>query len=224
VALLSGRARADVRRRLEGVSVKAVVGEHGADDGTRPRARVPDLRSWHRQLARALQGCRGVVLEVKPSSLAVHYRGASDRSRVRHALRTGTALLRGARLVAGKEVLNVLPEAAPDKGTVFARLRAGFGCTHAIYVGDDRTDEDVFACGGPRLLGVRVGRRSDSKASYYLARQVEIDAFLRVLIGLRAGAQSGVASAVTTRAAAPVAPARRRSTRGSGAKIDGQND
>ncbi len=62
------------------------------------------------------------------------------------------------------------------------RVPPGFGCDTALYVGDDDTDEDVFALDQPgRLLTIRVGRKLDSLAGYFLRNQAEIDVLLRVL-------------------------------------------
>ena len=56
----------------------------------------------------------------------------------------------------------------------------------ALYVGDDVTDEDIFALVEPgRLLTVRVGLSSSSAAGFYLRRQEEIDILLARLIDLR---------------------------------------
>jgi trehalose-6-phosphatase len=53
-------------------------------------------------------------------------------------------------------------------------------------VGDDETDEDVFALDQPgRLLTIRVGRKPGSRADYYLESQAGIDPFLRLLARLR---------------------------------------
>jgi trehalose-6-phosphatase len=48
------------------------------------------------------------------------------------------------------------------------------------FVGDDRTDEEVFAALGPTDLGVRVGP-GDTAASHRLADPQAVLAFLRSL-------------------------------------------
>jgi trehalose 6-phosphate phosphatase len=90
--------------------------------------------------------------------------------------------MKGVRLVGGKLVVNLLPAGAPHKGLALEAARERFGCDTALYVGDDETDEDVFALDQPgRLLAIRVGRRRGSAAGYYLRNQREIDRVLRVL-------------------------------------------
>jgi trehalose 6-phosphate phosphatase len=66
------------------------------------------------------------------------------------------------------------------------RERDRLGCDTALFVGDDDTDEDVFALDRPgRLLGIRVGRTPASQAPYCLRDQREIDDLLDRLIALR---------------------------------------
>ena len=52
----------------------------------------------------------------------------------------------------------------------------------ALYVGDDRTDEDVFSLGLPRVMGVRVGQRRGSSARFFMREQREIDRLLTMIL------------------------------------------
>ncbi len=180
-AVISGRARADVDGRLGGAPVIAVVGNHGAEQrpaltgATRWRARA---RRWRLALEVSLSGLHGVDLEDKRLSLAVHVRRASARPAVEAALQR----LRGARVVQGKRVLNLVPRGAPDKGMALARLTRRGGFERVLFVGDDGTDEDVFRrdLGAP-TVGVRVGRQAGSAARYYLKKQGDVDRLLEWL-------------------------------------------
>jgi trehalose-6-phosphatase len=68
------------------------------------------------------------------------------------------------------------------------RERIRWRCRTAIDVGDDETDEDVFASSdADRLLAIRVGARRSSRAPYFVRSQARIDALLRALIALRTG-------------------------------------
>jgi trehalose 6-phosphate phosphatase len=74
------------------------------------------------------------------------------------------------------------------------RLRASLRADAALFVGDDATDEDIFAIDDPaRLLSVRIGHRSDSAAPYFLKSRREIDDLLACLLQLRP-AESGVSA------------------------------
>ena len=90
------------------------------------------------------------------------------------------------RMIGGIEVVNLVPADAPHKGIALERERARLRCDTAIYVGDDVTDEDVFALDQPgRLLTIRVGRRLTWRADFFIQAQALIDQLLKTLIGLR---------------------------------------
>jgi trehalose 6-phosphate phosphatase len=188
--VISGRAQADVARRLAGVPLRAVIGNHGLE----PWATSEELRRiiarWREVLAPAAAALPGVELEDKAYSLALHYRRSRRKKAARAALMRALAKLEGARIVGGKQVINVLPPGAPHKGVALERERDRLGCDTAFFLGDDETDEDVFALDRPgRLLTVRVGASRDSQASFCLKSRREVDLLLARLIALRRSAQ-----------------------------------
>jgi trehalose 6-phosphate phosphatase len=72
IAIISGRARADLRPRLQGIDVRGVVGNHGAEPSG-ATARFRDrVRGWESVLERELGAWDGVRIENKSFSLAVH--------------------------------------------------------------------------------------------------------------------------------------------------------
>jgi trehalose 6-phosphate phosphatase len=183
--VVSGRARADVRRRLAGTGVREVVGNHGIEPWDEAPAHERRAALWQAALRRRLARAPGVTIEDKRFSLAVHYRRAPRAAVARAAILDAVRDLRGFRLVPGKRVLNLVPKKAAHKGTGLEALRKRFGCAAAIYVGDDETDEDAFALGRRgRLLAIRVGRRRGSAAGYYLRNQREIDRLLEELVAV----------------------------------------
>lgn len=188
VAVISGRARDDVARRLEGIPIAAVVGNHGLEPGAdlgRCRSLVAE---WVPRVRRALESEAGVEVEDKTFSLAVHYRRSRTRRTALQRIRAAIADLGPARIIGGKLVVNVLPADAPHKGVALVRLRAQLGTDTALYVGDDVTDEDVFALDDPgRLLCIRVGHNAKSRARYFVSSQPAVDELLRTLIGIRRG-------------------------------------
>jgi trehalose 6-phosphate phosphatase len=186
-AVISGRSRRDVAARLDDAPVKYVVGNHGLEPGT-------DLVRFARQTARsaallrrALASCAGVDVEDKRYSLAIHYRGARRKAETLAAIEAAVvALPIRMRIVHGKDVLNVVPEGAPNKGDALMLLRAQADADTALYVGDDITDEDIFVLDQPgRLLTIRIGASRSSAATYFLRRQQEIDAVLTQLAVMR---------------------------------------
>jgi trehalose 6-phosphate phosphatase len=186
--VISGRSRADVQRRVRGVKVAEVIGNHGLEPWhARARAR-PEVRRWIPLLKEQLDRVQGVTIEDKGLSLAVHYRRSREKKSARASILAAAARLSEVRLMGGKQVLNVLPAGAPHKGLALERARARLRCDTAIYLGDDETDEDVFALDQPgQLLTVRVGRKRSSSAAYYIRTQAEIDGLLRSLLACRPG-------------------------------------
>jgi trehalose 6-phosphate phosphatase len=90
------------------------------------------------------------------------------------------------RLIGGHQVVNLVPEGAPHKGIALTALRQRAGCDTAIFVGDDETDEDVFALDQPgRLLTLRVGRKRSSRAAFFVDSQRDVDAVLEALLEVR---------------------------------------
>jgi trehalose 6-phosphate phosphatase len=202
--VISGRTREDTQRRVAGVSLREVIGNHGAESvrletaaASQPAARSARARSpgaspahrWRAELERVLAPHAGVFIEDKKFSLSIHYRQSRQKKKARAAIFAAVGAIgerEAVRVMGGKQVVNLLPEGAPHKGIALERARARLHCDTALYVGDDETDEDVFALDQPgRLLGVRVGERAASRADYYLRGQREIDALLRTLIRMR---------------------------------------
>ena len=184
--VISGRSRADVGRRLRGLALAGLVGNHGLEHGWGPATRQREVRRWLAVLRSRLRDVRGVVIEDKGVSLAVHYRRSREKRRARARILAVAAGLGGVRRVGGKQVLNLLPAGAPHKGLALQQERARLECDTALYLGDDETDEDVFALDEPgQLLAVRVGRRKGTSAAYYVRTQAEVDRLLRVLLALR---------------------------------------
>jgi trehalose 6-phosphate phosphatase len=184
--VISGRSRADVGRRLRGVPLAGVVGNHGLEPWHAKSRATRGVRRWIPLLEEELGAIPGIAIEDKGLSIAVHYRQCRDREKARARVLAAATRLGPARLLGGKQVLNILPAGAPHKGLALERARARLQCEAAVYVGDDETDEDVFALGRPgRLLGIRVGRKRSSSAAFYVRTQADVDRLLRALVALR---------------------------------------
>lgn len=196
VAVISGRARADVSARLGDADVPWVVGNHGLEPGG-------DMPRFERMITRTLPlleallaDVRGVDVEDKRYSLAVHYRSARNKRDARAAIAAAVERLPDPmRVIAGKLVVNVVPARAPDKGDALLALRAEARADVALYLGDDVTDEDVFVLDEPgALVSVRIGRSVRSAAPYYLRDQKEMDVLLELLARARPERRARLAS------------------------------
>jgi trehalose 6-phosphate phosphatase len=185
--VISGRALADVQRRLAGIPLRAVIGNHGLEPWRATGELRRTVERWKEILEPAIAALPGVEMEDKTYSLALHYRRSRRKKEARQGLVRALGALGEVRVIGGKLVVNVLPLGAPHKGVALQRERDRLGCDTAFFIGDDETDEDVFALDRPgRLLTVRVGAAPASLASYCVSNQREVDDLLERLIELRA--------------------------------------
>ncbi|MFN0064296.1 MAG: trehalose-phosphatase [Myxococcaceae bacterium] len=185
-AVITGRRRADVLKRLKGVPVKYVVGNHGIEPSAGAEKFAKVMRRAFRSLHAALANERGVEIENKLYSLSVHYRRAKNKRQVRSKILTALAPQHAhVHTVPGKLVVNVLPIGAPDKGEALARLCRLEGARTLLYVGDDVTDESVFRRHFRAFFcSVRVRKSALSSARFYLKRQAEVRLLLTKLARL----------------------------------------
>lgn len=157
VAILSGRARADLAARCPPGAT--LIGNHGAEglEGSalvEVRAREASAR-WLPRLRTWFTG-GGCWVEDKGLSLSLHWRGAQDQARAEAVARRLCAGLRPPpRLVPGHLVLNVQHADLPDKRAALLHLLRHHPA--ALFIGDDWNDATALAPGDPRLHGIQVG-------------------------------------------------------------------
>lgn len=175
LALVSGRSIADLDRLFAPLVLPA-IGGHGAEMRISPRKAVetsaPLPEALRRELAAARAFDPGILIEDKGYSLALHYRAAPQAEAVlrRHidavCARFPSAALE---VLPGKAVFEV-KHPGVNKGEAVRRLmaQAPFAGRRPVFVGDDVTDESVFAqlpaLGG---LGFSVGRQFDRLAGIF---------------------------------------------------------
>jgi trehalose 6-phosphate phosphatase len=184
--VISGRSRTDVARRLAGIPLRRVFGNHGSEPSSALPAARKAVRGWVACLTGRLGHVAGVIFENKGASLAIHYRKSRNRRAALKAILAATADMTEARVLQGILVVDLLPVGAPNKAAALQSELRRLRCQAALYLGDDQTDEDVFALDRRLpLLAVRVGRRPRSLAPYYLPSQADVDALLAGLRELR---------------------------------------
>jgi len=191
VIVISGRGQSDTQEKLRGIGgLCAVVGNHGMEPWQARRHHVVEVQRWRPVLDECIALFKGVRIEDKAFSVAIHYRQAREKKKARSAILKAAARLGNIRIIGGKQVVNILPHGAPHKGVALEYERERLGCDTALYVGDDDTDEDVFVLNQPgRLLTVRVGAKRASSAAYCISNQRAIDDLLRALIDYRRSAR-----------------------------------
>lgn len=190
VAIITGRARADAQKHL-GFKPRFLLGNHGAE-GLPGREKQEEefcryCREWLDQLEELMPHSSesGIVVEDKGNTISLHYRCASDRdAAVERIIEVIGQLNPVPRRVPGKYVENIVPNDAPHKGEALLQIMGHTGCSKALFVGDDATDEDVFGLEDDHVLGIRVGCDTSSLADYCLADQEEISGLLNEIICL----------------------------------------
>jgi trehalose-phosphatase len=140
VAVVSGRAGADVRERVD-VDGVIYVGSHGLEldrQADRWRQQIADFASSAPWAA--------AEIELKGLSVAFHYRHREDERAAVVELEAIADDAREEGLVArfGRKVLEVLPPVGSNKGTAVTSLLDGAGITRVLVAGDDTTDLDAF--------------------------------------------------------------------------------
>ena len=185
--VISGRALADVTAMLNRVPLWYVYGNHGLEPAGPWSDADPDTAAWIARLTPHLPPELGVRIEDKRYTVTLHFRGAPDRDRAVAAIQAAVEALPDITILRGKEAINLLPRGRGNKGMALAQAREIFACHHAIYVGDEDTDEAAFATGGDRTLAIRVEPSEHSRAKYHIGSQLDIDTFLRTLLDFRRG-------------------------------------
>jgi len=168
LALISGRPIEQIDRCFAPARLP-VAGLHGlerrASDGTRFKAKpAPALRAAATRLRTTLKRQRGMFLEDKGATLAIHFRAAPQQRQAARELAEATLARLGAgfRLLPGAEVIELVPSAAGKDAAVRAFMRESpYAGRRPLFVGDDVTDiqgfeaaRDLGGCGiavGPRV-------------------------------------------------------------------------
>lgn len=186
VSVISGRKYADIRARIRVPGIH-YLGLYGWDNGSgeplteTSRSLLACVKSM---LGGALVNNPGIWIEDKDQIIAVHYRNEryavlrETRRLLHHALRGFDDHLR---IVAGKNVLEIVPSELEDKGAAVRRELAAT-CCHAVpvYAGDDLSDEPAFSALRHGIT-IHVGRIRATKAHFRLANSDETRRFLERL-------------------------------------------
>jgi trehalose 6-phosphate phosphatase len=192
--IVSGRSLRDLQARVDG-SVSHLIGNHGVEAGHELAGVMDYARracaGWRRQVdARSggLLGSLGVEVEDKTYSLTFHYRAAPRPRAARAAVIDALSEMSPSpRIMLGKSSVNAIPPGTPNKGGALLKLMGRLGVQHALFVGDDVTDEDVFGLRDDRIMTVRIGAARNSDAQFFLKRQPEVRDLLNVLLAAHNG-------------------------------------
>jgi trehalose 6-phosphate phosphatase len=152
LALVSGRPIVDLDALFAPIKLPA-IGGHGAEMRVRGAEVInsakplpPDLR---RHLADAATPGSGIVVEDKGYSFALHYRNRPQHEdRLQQYIAAGRAAFPGeaTEVLAGKAMLEVKrPNVSKGDGVRALMTHPPFAGRMPVFIGDDVTDESVFA-------------------------------------------------------------------------------
>lgn len=186
VAVVSGRNLESIDELFEFPDHVIVIGTHGlerrgiaTDVGFEESER---LSRFAELIERAAERAgEGAWVERKELSVALHTRRAAPGPSVEAAAWLATAFeqLDAGMLKSGHGVVELMARPA-SKAAAVAELRRELGAATALFVGDDLTDEEVFASFGPDDWSVRVGP-GPTVARHRLADPPAVQLLLRCL-------------------------------------------
>ncbi|MBU1006199.1 MAG: trehalose-phosphatase [Candidatus Omnitrophica bacterium] len=200
VAIISGRALADIKEK---VGLKNIIysGNHGFQiEGPKVKHEMAVplnyknvLRRIKIQLEDKLSGIKGVFVEDKKLSLALHFRLADKRQipfikTVFHESVILYLVRNKIKISPGKKILEIMPPVHWNKGKIVLWLLARQealsknGKIVPIYIGDDLTDEDAFKVLKNRGLTIFVGSTNSSHAKYYVKDVKGVYVFLKWIL------------------------------------------
>jgi trehalose 6-phosphate phosphatase len=145
VAVVTAREES-VARRMVQIPELTYVGNYGLDGSSRPVLPAGGLTAARAGVESVLVSLPCASLEEKGISFAVHYRNCEEDG-VREQLLSlvgPIATAAGARILEGKQVIEVVPAGLPDKATALSHLLDERGINGVVYLGDDLGDIPVF--------------------------------------------------------------------------------
>lgn len=200
LAIISGRQINDLMNRVK-LNDIFYAGNHGFEmqlPGFFPEQFIinssykDELSKLYQELKAALENIKGCFLENKIFSISVHYRlvKIEQRSIVKKIVNKVLGKYFLLKRSLGKKVLEIKPDIKWNKGKalkyIVDLLEPGFEKDiFPIYIGDDKTDEDVFKQINSRGVTIFVGKKtSKTKANYNLSNTKEVYCFLNQLFSL----------------------------------------
>lgn len=189
LALITGRTISHIDGFLPHQSF-SISGSHGAEQRHGGVLRSPDPAHLGdaEKIGTALRGVLGkepgILIEQKPTGVAVHYRAAPEKmALVQQTVTDVLEAYENFHAIDGKKVVEARPRGT-DKGEAIRALMSTppFAGRTPIFLGDDVTDEDGFAAasdlGG---FGIKIGS-GESLARFRLPDISQVHAYFDLLI------------------------------------------
>lgn len=189
VVVVSGRALENLREVANLPAEIHLVGSHGAEVD-RPLELDPAQQRLLDQCTTAAEelvaDVPGAHIETKPGSIAIHVRRCEPKAAAQliRAVVMGPGRYPGVLGRHGKEVIE-LSVAHAQKSDAVRALRQRFDASTVLFIGDDLTDESVFADLSGHDVGIKVGS-GDSAAMWRVEEPADVALLLNRLAQDRA--------------------------------------
>ena len=195
LAVISGRKLSDIKT-VVGINKIIYAGNHGMEiegKGIKRIVKVPkwftaEKRKIRTDIRSKMHGIKGILIEDKGYTLALHYRltKRTERDKIKKYFNRVAApfLVNGRiKIRKGKMLYEVRPNIKWDKGKAVKWLMKGSSMknTLPIYIGDDETDKDAFKALKNRGITIFVGSRMKYGAKYYLRNTKDVRRFLLMI-------------------------------------------
>jgi len=180
LGVVTGRAIESIRDRI-GIPDIIIASDHGSEvwKGAQLGVKHVGKNSQYLELLAGdvrneFNSVDGVVIEEKKYSVAIHYRMVdfSIREEVKGRVEELTdeyCKKYDWEKMHGKELIEVRPTDSWNKGDAVRWIQENYAPgSLPIYIGDDTTDEDAFREIGEEGITIRVGKKGDSCAAYYV--------------------------------------------------------
>ncbi len=200
--LLTGRSLKDIRRavKVPGLFYAAnyglvIITPQKSWVHPAARRRVGSLKKMLPRLKGLAAEFRGVRVEDKTLTVAIHYRRWRGRpgwleKRLEGIIRD---FPKPFRLESGKKIFEVYPAVKWDKGKALLKVEKMLGYRRAplvIFFGDDCADEEAFRRMGKADISVAVGRSRDTAARFFCKNSGLVERFLKFLLKAGTGSKS----------------------------------
>lgn len=178
VAIITGRSVDDLRKLLP-FEPAFIIGNHGIEGAQLEFELEPIKALCHVWKKTITDLPKGAWLEDKTYSLTIHYKNSGPE--IFKLIKD----LPGSSIIEGKRTFNILPVTGVNKGQALDILMRRNKLHFGFYVGDDKTDETVFAYKHSRLLTVKVGNDPESYAKYFIESQNDIKDLLTAILSFQ---------------------------------------
>ena len=196
LVIISGRNRDFLDKWFSNLNL-TLIAEHGAFiryAGGEWESSVDYDEAWKERimplLSRFTNRCKGSFVEEKRASLSWHYRNADEDLSALRAIELKNELEESIvnmplQVIDGHKVVEV-KMSGYNKGSAAKKLTATGVHDFILAIGDDKTDEELFAALPDNAISLKVGK-GPTRAKYNFSRQSEVTEFITRLVEAREG-------------------------------------